>query len=99
MINIICKGIYPIPNEAKTCPVCGEYAQRYYLDKMQHTNSVYNQCQHEVDDYIQRYPTFTCARCQTIWQYLGEKVLTEEEMNKLTEELISIKNTEKGEKE
>ena len=25
MINIICKGIYPVPDEARKCPVCGKY--------------------------------------------------------------------------
>lgn len=74
MINIVRKGISPVTQEAKKCPVCGIYAQHYILeDKWE---PPYLKCQQAIIDrnyYVQKYPTFTCTNCQTIWQYLGEK--------------------------
>lgn len=31
MINIVRKGIHPIPDEVKHCPVCNKYTQFYKL--------------------------------------------------------------------
>lgn len=79
MINIIRKGIWPIPDEAKKCPVCGEYAQHYSLENLHSVPlRIANSCCNLADP-TQKYPTFHCEECQTIWQYLGEK--EEEEQN------------------
>lgn len=74
MINIIRKGIYPILQEVKKCPVCGKYEQFYRLEDKHEAQHL--KCQQAIIDkdyYVQKYPTFTCDECQTIWQYLGEK--------------------------
>lgn len=80
MINIVRKGISPIPDEARKCPVCGEYAQQYSLENKYESYNL--RCQQVVIDkyyYVQKYPTFTCKNCQTIWQYLGETPEKKEE--------------------
>lgn len=68
-INIIRKGFAEVPEEVHKCPVCGEY-QRYYVlrDKVE-VNGVSSIFLNEV----QKYPTFECRKCQTIWQYMGEE--------------------------
>lgn len=75
MINIVRKGIAYIPDEAKHCPVCGTYMyDRYTLEYYKYANPFLEQAQIRPEmDFIQKYPTFVCERCQTIWQYLGEK--------------------------
>lgn len=74
MINIVRKGIFPIPDDARKCPVCEEYAQHYSLENKYEAQHL--RCQQAIIDrdyYVQKYPTFTCNNCQTIWQYLGEQ--------------------------
>lgn len=76
MINIIRKGIYPIPHEARKCPVCGKLREEslFTLENEQYANPVRNQMSMEDDfDFAQKYPTFICDNCKTMWQYLGEK--------------------------
>lgn len=68
MINIIRKGIWPIPKEAKRCPVCKELAQNFMLQRLQ--GLYQNRCQ--CVDATQMYPTMICKVCDTVWQYLGE---------------------------
>lgn len=71
MINIVRKGFAHIPDEVKHCPVCGKYEQFYRLEGFRSDNPNLMACQH-TGDFIQKYPTFTCDNCKTIWQYLGE---------------------------
>lgn len=58
-IHIIRKGFANIPDEAMRCPVCRKYQSSYHLES--------------TNDSSKEYPTFTCWKCQTIWQYLGEE--------------------------
>lgn len=74
MINIIRKGFANIPDEARKCPVCGEYVEHYMLeDKYEAPHLSCRQAIIDRDYYVQKYPTFTCDKCNTIWQYLCEK--------------------------
>lgn len=73
MINIVRKGIWPIPQEARKCPVCELEAQEFELERLKPT---YNMCQ--CLDSVQYYPTMQCKNCGTVWQYLGEKEETQE---------------------
>lgn len=69
-INIVMKGIYPIPEEVHVCPVCGHVEKYSYLDRFQ----VFNGEEMEKTGRISNvYPTFICDRCNTMWQYLGEE--------------------------
>lgn len=76
MINIVRKGIWPIPDEARKCPVCGNIREIYQftLENKLYANPVAEKLQqYRMVNFIQKYPTFTCDLCQTIWQYLGKK--------------------------
>lgn len=73
MINIIRKGFAHIPNEAYVCPVCGKKTDTYFLQNLEYADPTMNLCQAIIKDYAQKFPTFLCMGCQTVWQYLGEK--------------------------
>lgn len=74
MINIICKGIWPIPDETKDCPVCGHYTENFILERKRYANPTMGQCCIATNfDFAQMYPTFCCDVCHTVWQYLGEE--------------------------
>lgn len=75
MIDITRKGIWPITEEAKHCPVCGQYMKFFTLEERLLFRSGY--CQYTVTR--QYYPTFECSRCRTQWQYLGEAPEKEKE--------------------
>lgn len=62
MIEIIQKGIWPIPDEARKCPVCGQREDHFNLELNLRLSAK--------RPYL---PAFTCERCKTKWQYLGEK--------------------------
>lgn len=71
-INIIRKGFAVIPEEVKHCPVCGKPQEFYQLRDKKYANPVaYQRHMPDKIDFAQKYPTFTCDRCQTIWQYFG----------------------------
>lgn len=73
MINIVCKGFANIPDEAKHCPVCGQYREFYHLENLQYADPRDARVQCNIVDFAQKYPTFLCDNCKTIWQYLGEE--------------------------
>lgn len=75
MIDITRKGIWPITEEAKHCPVCGEYTETFSLGERFILGS--DCCQYTATR--QYYPTFECSRCRTQWQYLGEAPEKEKE--------------------
>lgn len=80
MINIYRKGIAHVPETAKCCPVCGQVQGNFTLERKLEASPMAEICQQvtEIIDYAQKYPTFVCEHCQTIWQYLGETPEKEE---------------------